>query len=217
MKLRTTDLLGAGAIVTLVALVAFIYPSLPDPMPMRWNTRGEVSGYTPKAWGIVALVALPAAIFLVMKIMPAISPRGFRMDAFQRVTDILTATMTWGSVGIVAAMLLAASGRPVRIQTVVTLFAGVISLVLGNYLGKLRKNFFIGIRTPWTLASDEVWARTHRLGGWTFAVAGVLLLVFAWDPDWVPQRLAIIAAGAALVPATYSFVVYRRLYGSGAA
>jgi uncharacterized membrane protein len=217
VKLKTTDLLSAGAIVSLLALAAYLYPSLPDPLPTRWNTSGAVSGYAPKTWGIVMLVGLPAVVFVVMKILPAISPRGFRMDAFQRVTDILTATLTWGLAGIGAVALLAATGRPVPMQTAVMLFAGVMCLVLGNYLGKVRKNFFIGIRTPWTLASDEVWARTHRFGGWTFAVGGVVLLVVAWDPAWFPRGLAIIAAGAALVPAVYSFVVYRRLHGSGAA
>jgi uncharacterized membrane protein len=217
VKLKTTDLLSAGAIVSLLALAAVLYSSLPERMPTRWNALGEVIGYTPKTWGIVMFLAIPVGIFLLMKVLPPISPRGFRMDAFQRVTDIITATLTVGFAGISAAALLAASGTLMQIQTVVMLFAGVMCLVVGNYLGKVRKNFFIGIRTPWTLASDEVWARTHRLGGWTFAVGGVVLLAVAWDPNWFPRGLAIIAAGAALVPTVYSFVIYRRLYGSGAA
>src|SRR5262245_9693155 len=126
-------------------------------MQTPWNVRGAANGYMPKPWGIVTLLAIPAVVFLIMKVLPLISPRGFRMDSFQRVTDILTATVTIGSAGLVAVALLAASGKPVSVQTAAMLVVGAIFIVFGNYLSKVRKNFFIGIRTPWTLASDEVW------------------------------------------------------------
>lgn len=89
---------------------------------------------------------------------------------------------------------------------------GLLFIALGNYLGKFPKNFFVGIRTPWTLASDAVWNRTHRLAGWLFMAAGVLIVGngFLAGPAWV---LVIMIMFAALVPAVYSFFCYRRLHG----
>jgi hypothetical protein len=81
--------------------------------------------------------------------------------------------------------------------------------VLGNYLGKTTRNFFLGIRTPWTLASDEVWRRTHRLGGWTMVGAGVALVVMGLFGASELALLVIVAA-AALIP-----VVLLRLAGAG--
>jgi uncharacterized membrane protein len=83
---------------------------------------------------------------------------------------------------------------------------------MGNFLGKVRKNFFLGIRTPWTLASDEVWAKTHRLGGWCFVIAGVLVALSAvLVPD--VQWLVYIIIGMALIPVVYSYIAYRKIEG----
>lgn len=79
-------------------------------------------------------------------------------------------------------------------------------------MGKVRKNFFIGIRTPWTLASDEVWSRTHRLGGKVFVLTGIFMIVniFVRFPG---QTLVVAIVAAALIPVIYSYVIYRRIEG----
>jgi uncharacterized membrane protein len=92
------------------------------------------------------------------------------------------------------------------------LFAGmgVLFVVMGNLLGKVTRNFFVGIRTPWTLANEEVWNRTHRLGGKLFVVAGLVVVAAAFTgvSMW-PVFIAIGLAG--LIPIVYSYVLYRRL------
>jgi uncharacterized membrane protein len=83
-------------------------------------------------------------------------------------------------------------------------------MVMGNYMGKLRKNFFAGIRTPWTLANDEVWERTHRMAGWVFMLAGLVTVIAAFAG--APLMVAIyVLVGAALIPAIYSYVIYQWL------
>ncbi len=100
------------------------------------------------------------------------------------------------------------------VERIVPIAVGLLFIVLGNYMGKIRKNFFIGIRTPWTLASDEVWARTHRLGGYLFVAAGALMVVM---PLVGLGGVGIVAASliAALVPVVYSFIAYKRIEGFG--
>jgi uncharacterized membrane protein len=91
---------------------------------------------------------------------------------------------------------------------------GLLLMVMGNFLGKVRKNFFLGIRTPWTLASDEVWAKTHRLGGWCFVVAGIFMAIMGviTPPSGMPWVIGIIVA-IALIPVVYSYIAYRRIEG----
>lgn len=85
---------------------------------------------------------------------------------------------------------------------------GLLFATLGNYLGKSKRNFFLGIRTPWTLASDEVWRRTHRLGGWVMVGAGVALVVMGFTG--IHQlAFALVIGAAVLVPVIYSFFAYR--------
>jgi uncharacterized membrane protein len=217
MKIKRTDLLSIAAIAALVALATALYDVLPDPLPTHWNARGMGNVYMSKATAVAALVALPIVPFLLIKVLPAISPRGFRMNSFQPVTDIIALTVTVMVAGIDAAVLLAASGRHVPVLTVSQLLIGGLFIVLGNYLGKVRRNFFIGIRTPWTLASEEVWARTHRFGGWVFVIAGVALVALAWapvkTPAGFPLALLSVMGVAAVVVVVHSYVVYRGLYG----
>jgi uncharacterized membrane protein len=93
---------------------------------------------------------------------------------------------------------------------------GLLLTVIGNYLGKVQRNFFLGIRTPWTLADDEVWLRTHRLGGKLLVGAGLLTLVLSFVSG-VPHSLLLgVSLLAALVPCVYSLVLYPKLYPPGA-
>ena len=106
----------------------------------------------------------------------------------------------------------AALGAAFNISTVVMVAVGLLLMALGNFMGKVRKNFFIGIRTPWTLASDEVWAKTHRLGGWCLVIAGAamaLLAVLAPTVEWIIY----IVVAMALIPVVYSYIAYRRIEG----
>ena len=90
----------------------------------------------------------------------------------------------------------------------------MLFMVIGNFLGKVRKNFFLGIRTPWTLASDEVWAKTHRLGGWCFVLAGAIMIVMAFVGPGMSWLIYLIVA-IALAPVVYSYFAYRNIEGFG--
>ena len=92
---------------------------------------------------------------------------------------------------------------------------GLLLLVIGNYMGKVRKNFFVGIRTPWTLASDEVWMRTHHLGGWLFVVGGLIIAVagLVAPAHLVPGILIAVVITVSLVTVGGSYVIYRRVEG----
>jgi uncharacterized membrane protein len=92
----------------------------------------------------------------------------------------------------------------------------LLMAMLGNVLGKVRRNFWVGIRTPWTLASDEVWVATHRLAARLLAAAGVLGAVLAALGVSLAVCFVLLMA-ALLFPVLYSLLLYRRTQGSGGA
>ncbi|MBT8068692.1 MAG: DUF1648 domain-containing protein [Gammaproteobacteria bacterium] len=212
MTTLRTNVLSFIFIAIPVAVTIYLYPSLPEQIPTHWNIAGEVDDYTPKPWGVLILPMAAMFVFLIMKLIPVISPKGFRTDQFQGVINIFTVTIVGFMSAIALVVLLAATGRDVHVNELVFAGVGLLFIVLGNYLGKVRKNFFIGIRTPWTLASDEVWSRTHRLGGWVFVLIGFFLFLNVFIPfpeAWLIGAIVVVA----LVPVVYSFVIYRNLEG----
>lgn len=214
MKLDRSDVVCLAVVLMHFALVAFFYSELPDPVPTHWNIDGEVDGYTQKPWGAWLFPFVTFGMYLLFKIIPWISPQGFRMESFIKVVDLLKQTMVLFMFVTGVTVIFAAKGVPLDPGRVILPGVGVLFIIIGNYMGKLRKNFFIGIRTPWTLASDEVWAKTHRVGGWCFVIAGLVLLV-AGLAGWPSMALVLgVAIGlGAVVPIVYSFVVYKRLEG----
>ena len=212
MTTLRTNVLSLLFIAIIIAVATYMYPSLPEQIPTHWNFEGEVDDYTPKPWGVIVLPLAAILVFVIMKLIPLISPKGFRTDQFMDVINIFTVTLVGFMSGIGLLVLLAASGRNVQMNEMVFAALGLLFIVLGNYMSKVRKNFFIGIRTPWTLASDEVWSRTHRLGGWIFVLIGFFMFLNAFirfPQGWLIGSIVVVA----LVPVVYSFVLYKNLEG----
>ena len=214
MSTRVANIICILGVVGLVAYIAWSFPALPDPMPTHWNAAGQADDYTGKAAGAAILAAVPLFVMLIFKIIPVISPHGFRTESFTGVlNNLMTASVIFSCVVSVAAIR-AALGAEHNMSTIVMVAVGALFIVIGNFLGKVRKNFFLGIRTPWTLASDEVWAKTHRLAGWCFVIAGAIMAIGAVAGprfEWVIVTVVTIA----LVPVVYSYFAYRRIEGFG--
>ncbi len=214
MNNRITHIICLGLILAIFVVAAWLYPQLPESVPSHWNARGEIDGYMSKPWGVFLMPIITLAIYLMFFALPLISPHGFRMEKFTGVVRVFQTVMVLFMSLVTVTTLLAARGDAVPLSNITLGAVGMLLVVLGNYMGKIRKNFFIGIRTPWTLASDEVWARTHRLGGWTFSISGLLMMIASFTSANA-QILIWICAGAALIPVLYSFILYRKLEGLG--
>ncbi len=208
-------LVGLVLVLVAVALSAWAYPSLPDRVPTHWDAAGHVNGYSSRLFAVCLMPAIIAFTWLLMLVLPAISPRGFRLES--------SAGAFYGSVLAIIAVLLvlhfvllrAELGQGAPSNRIFFVPVGVLMAVLGAYMGKLRRNFFIGVRTPWTLASDEVWRRTNRLGGRLFVLGGIAIaLASLFSRAALPTLIAVVFV-AALVPVVYSYVIYRQIEGFG--
>lgn len=212
MKAAHTWMVSVVMLVLVVAVAVWIYPQLPAQVPTHWDLAGHPDGWSPRFWGVALWPLLMAALALLAWLLPVVSPQQFRMTAFLGVYRGLMLVVQAFVLVVGVCVMLAGAGHAVPIPLVTALAVGALFIVLGNYMGKLRKNFFIGIRSPWTLASDAVWERTHRLAGWLFVLAGVAWMVLALTGAarhvWTLVALIVVVA---VVPYGYSYVVYRRL------
>ena len=210
MKFKRSLLVSLVFLVIAVTVAIWLYPRLPAVVPTHWDLHGRINGTMPRFWGAAMPALLIAGLAALTWVLPVISPRRFEITPFAHVYVLVMLASQALVLVLGMATLLFAVGYPVAMPKVAMLGVGALFVILGNYMGKLRKNFFIGIRTPWTLASDAVWERTHRFGGWLFMLAGLLVIAVTLSdaPAWLPITLL---GAACFIPAIYSLVIYRRM------
>jgi uncharacterized membrane protein len=209
--------LPLGGLLVLASLVLAIwaYPHAPKLIPSHFDAAGHVNGYMPKFWGLAIWPILLASAWALMAILPSISPKGFRMGPSVEIFNIIMVGVMLIEFVAVVVVVRAAMGIPAPSGGFIIALVGVLFVVIGNYMGKMRKNFFMGIRTPWTLASDEVWLRTHRFGGWLCMLGGIAYIgIGLIEPGAVTGLLAVVAV-LLLSPIVYSFIAYKQIEGFG--
>jgi len=212
MKTRFMWWTGLLLVLT-VGATLLVYGSLPARIPAHWNAAGAVDAYGPRA-GIFTEPLVMLALALLWYWLPVLSPRRFTVDGFED-TWWFGGMAVLGLLAFVQAMLLwAASGGALDMGRALACGLGVLMLLLGNVMGKVRRNFWLGVRTPWTLADEGVWYATHRLAAKTMVAGGLLAVIAALArlPAWTGT--ALVLAGA-LVPAAYSLVYYKRMERAG--
>lgn len=194
-----------------VAVTAVVYPRLPAEIATHWNAAGEVDDTTPKEWGAFLIPLIMIATAALFRVLPAISPRGYEIEATRAYRAILLAILLF-LFGIHLVMLAYALAYPVSMPVAMAVLIGVLLIVIGNYMTKVPRNFFIGVRTPWTLADEDVWFRTHRLAARTFIGAGLIVAAaapFAGGRYALPV-IIVATLVAALAPIVYSYAIYRK-------
>jgi len=209
-----THLLIVLATVALTAAVSvYAYPRLPNPCPIHWNLRGEVDDYgSPLTMAMIApCVSLGVAV--LMAGLPLLGPFRSNFEKFRTTYGRLAVTIMIFFLGLQVVLLRAAATGTVHIGPTLCVLLGLMFAVMGNWMGKIRQNFYIGIRTPWTLANETVWEKTHRLGGKLFVAAGLIStttgLLAGNTVCFVVLMSSIV--GAVGTSVLYSVVEYRKL------
>jgi len=197
-------------ILAMFALAAAAWGTAPDRIPVHWNFAGGVDRWGGRFEGLLAIPLLTLAIYLLMTFLPLIDPGRANYAAFAGMYATLRLAILVVMAVIYGLVHLWLRGVQPRIEVWVPLVVGALLVVVGNMLGKVRPNWFVGIRTPWTLSSKLSWTRTHRAGGWLFIVMGLLFMVtavvhVAW---WAVLVIASLLLGV-LGLAVYSYLVWR--------
>lgn len=183
---------------------------LPDPMPSHWNAAGQVDGYTSKFLGIWLLPLATLGLTLLLAFIPAIDPLKANIEQFRGLYNAFIIGFVVYMLYVYALTLLAALGYQFNMTMMMLPAMGLLFIGIGYLMQNAKRNFFIGIRTPWTLSSDYVWDETHKLGAKTFMVGGVLVIVSAFlglNGIWL---MLVALLGAALIPVVYSYLLFAR-------
>lgn len=217
MKKVKTEWLQLLILAIPFCVAALLWDKLPHRVPIHWNSHGHVDGYAGRTFGALFVPAVNVAAIALIWFVCLVDPRVKRQDAETRARSL----RTFRTVRLIFSTFLCAialtilgisMGIPLDMPRIISAGVGLMFIVLGNLMGKLRPNYFVGVRTPWTLESAEVWGKTHRLAGKLMVIAGLLLLIgclllqpstYVWM--YVPLILAI-----AIVPIVYSFRLYKR-------
>jgi uncharacterized membrane protein len=198
-------------------LYVYQFDRLPEQVPTHWDVHGRPDAWTPreKAWPVfVTFPGLMALMIVLTLVLPWLSPKHFTVDEFRDtygyVMMLLVVLM-----GYLGAVILAGAFHP-EWDIIRPLVAGIFLFfaLMGNVLGKVRRNFWMGVRTPWTIASETVWTQTHRVAAWLFVAAGLLGFAAVLAGVSLVACFVLLVA-AALVPVIYSLVLYKRLERQG--
>ncbi|HET7559508.1 MAG TPA: SdpI family protein, partial [Limnochordia bacterium] len=156
------------------ALGVWAYPHLPERIPLHWDWRGEVNRYGSKAWSVPLLYLMSPAIYGLLGLTARLDPRRANYPRFGVAFETIRTAAALLLLGVWLVALWAGLGHAVDVGRVAVLGVGLLFAIIGNRLGQLRHNYFVGIRTPWTLADERVWQETHRFGGRVMVVGGVV-------------------------------------------
>ncbi len=213
LSMRPATVLTVLIIVAQILVSLVTYPFLPDIVPSHWNAAGQVNGYMPKLLSTVLFPLISIGVYALVRVLMSIGPRLGYQNQQRGSPQVVNLIL----VGILLFLLILqltttsiALGVNIDVSFVISLAISLLFIFLGNYLGKLRRNFWVGIRTPWTITSDVVWERTHRLGGWLFVLGGLLGVIMSFVPLLRPWGLLVIVGLIALILVVYSFVIHQR-------
>jgi uncharacterized membrane protein len=198
-------------IAAAVVASAIVYPRLPETIPTHWNIDGQPDGWSSRAFGAWITPVLLVGVWALFRVLPAIDPRGANYAKFGGAFEAIIDSLMLFLLGLHIVLLRAALGHPVQMERIVPFGVGVLLIVIGNLLPRARPNWFVGIRTPWTLSSDRVWEKTHRLGGRLFVAGGFLIAIAAlfWVERAQVVLIAVIVANTATV-LIYSYLEWKR-------
>ena len=198
-------------VVASILITAIVYPRLPATMPTHWDISGHVDGYSSRVWGASVMPALLILFWAMLRWLPTIDPRGENYARFSGAFEAIIVMIMLFVFGVQMVLLAAALGQPVDMERLAPAGIGLLLLGIGNLLPRAKPNWFLGIRTPWTLSSDRVWEKTHRVGGYFF-VAGGALIVFAAvvAPSWAFSVMIAVCASSAAFLLVYSYVLWRQ-------
>lgn len=185
-------------------------PILPANIPTHWNFVGQVDSWMPKTIGVWVFPLLVAVMYTMFQLLPKFDPKKDKYALFQPEWAI----MQTGLIGFFAYIQLItfyiALHPEVAMLPLMFIGLGSLFILMGNYMSKIRQNYFIGIRLPWTLASEENWNKTHRFASWCFVMAGIVTLIEAYVIWYAPVVIFGSIMLAVILPAIYSFLLFKK-------
>ena len=209
MKATTIAILGIIAISFLIGI--YLYPQMPERMASHWGAQGEVNGYASRFVGLFLMPLISVFIFLLLMAVPKIDPFKKNIEKFKNYYEGFILFIILFLFYIYALSLAWNLDYRFNMTTMMTPALGLLFYYTGALTENAKRNWFIGIKTPWTLSSDIVWAKTHKLGGKMFKASGIIALSGIFFPKYAIWFILVPALFTAVYTFVYSYVEYKKL------
>jgi uncharacterized membrane protein len=210
MSTKTSVMISSVLIAIAVIAGLILYAQLPDPMPSHWNAAGQVDGFMSKIWGVFLMPLITIGITMLLVAVPSIDPLKANIAQFRSVYNIFIVGFVVYMLYVYALTLGASLGYQFNMTLMLMPVMGLLFIGIGYLMRTAKRNFFIGIRTPWTLSSDTVWNETHKLGAKMFIGSGVVVLLSTFLGENGIWLMMVALFAAALVPIVYSYILWKR-------
>ncbi len=198
-------------ILGMFVTVALTWKTAPDSIPVHWGITMQPDRYGGRFEGLLVLPLMALSLYFLLLFLPRIDPGRANYARFSGAYAIVRLTVIALLAGIYGITQLYIHGTKMDFRAVMPLLLGIVFVVLGNLMGKIRPNWFVGIRTPWTLTSKVAWVRTHRLGGWVFVFIGLISMASALIASTLAYWIVIGALLAGVLALqVYSYLVWRQ-------
>jgi uncharacterized membrane protein len=202
------------SLITIVLLpfiyLAYIWNQLPEKVPMHWNIKGEIDRYGEKMELIIIPILLPLLVYIIFLVVPKIDPKNKLNKMGNKLQTIKVLLTTFMSI-LALFIIYSAKNQSFANPNYIILLIGVLYIILGNYFKTIKANYFIGIRTPWTLENETVWKKTHKLGGKLWFVGGIIVVLTSLILDKEPNVTVflIITGIITIIPIVYSYIIFK--------
>lgn len=194
----------------IVAISLYAAPCFPQTVASHWNINGEVDGYLPKFWALFLMPFISLALLLLFIAIPKIDPLKENIEKFRKHYEGFVALITLFLFYLYGLTIAWNVGFRFSMPQVLAPAFVVLFFYIGVLMENSKRNWFIGIRTPWTLESDAVWEKTHKLAAKIFKVAGLVFALGLFLPNWLFWVMMVAILCLAFVPVVYSYLEFRK-------
>lgn len=199
----------AGLIITFTLTIA-IYPTVSDRVVSHWNAAGQADGYMSKFWGLLLIPLIMTGCVALFNVLPRIDPHKKNYEKFRDYYEGFILLFVLFLLAIQVQIILWSSGYQVSPNLTFPLLVGMLFIYIGFLLGHVEQNWFVGIRTPWTLSSKTVWKKTHELGGKLFKIVGVISCAGTFAGAYALWFILVPALAVAVYTVVYSYIEFQK-------
>jgi uncharacterized membrane protein len=209
-KISLNTWITLGIILLSFGIGAYFYPQMPEQMASHWNMAGEVDGYMPKWLALFLMPMISVGMFIIFLIVPKIDPLNVNIDKFRKqYENFMIILFSFLLYLYLLTIFWSLNYSFNMIQLLAPAFA-LIFFYSGVLIENAKRNYFIGIRTPWTIDNEKVWDKTHKMGSWLFKITGIIALLGIVLPDYGLYFILFPVVLVALYTMIYSYLVYRK-------
>jgi len=208
--MKKNEIIILGIILISFIIGIYFYSQMPDITASHWNTKGEVDGYMSKFWGVFLFPIILVGLLLIFVLIPKIDPLKENIKKFRKYFDSFIVLITIFLFYIYCITLAWNLGKRFDINVFILPAIGIIFYYAGVLMENAKRNWFIGIRTPWTLSSDNVWDKTHKIGSKLFKIAGIISFMGILFPKYVIFLILGSAIFTVIYTMVYSYLEYKK-------